>query len=159
MEKRIMISTSAYSSEVVTLLQHPVRNILSYESQYIHQEQVSEELGKLTELKQGWDGYKADPVSIDNAKYALRILEGICSENTPPPHIVPGINGDLQLEWHTDSVEIELHIIGPNNVYFWTNDPAICPDDEAIHIKASNFTGVSSKIAELSETGNDRIAA
>ena len=154
-----MTSTSAYSSSLTSFPLTPVRTIIPYESRYIHRDKVYKELEELVRLENGWDGYKAGPVSMDNANYALRILEGICSESTPPPHIVPGINGDLQLEWHTDSVEIELHIVGPNNVYFWTNDSEICPEDEAIHITASDFTGVSSKIAELTESGNDWIAA
>ena len=52
-------------------------------------------------LKPGWDGYKGVPVSSENAYFSLNLLRSICKINTPIPQIIPGANGDLQIEWHT----------------------------------------------------------
>ncbi len=111
------------------------------------------EILSLRKLDNGWDGYQAIPVSKKNASYAIGILTEIYSENLPCPEAVAGVDGSIQLEWYDSSVEIELHIVAPNNILLWTNDPSICPDDEAIHITDSDITGVSSKIAELLKEG------
>ena len=64
---------------------------------------VTERLQELRRLPDGWDGYAGKPVSLVNAITALRILEVILSDDAPPPQIVPGPGGDLQIEWHLPS--------------------------------------------------------
>lgn len=76
-------------------------------------------LEELVRLQRGWDGYKGLPVSFSNAIFAYQMLQSICSSNTPPPQIVPGSSGDLQLEWHTQAGDLELWVQGPNTVYAW----------------------------------------
>jgi hypothetical protein len=95
---------------------------------------VINELNSLVCLPMGWDGYRAKPVSLDNAEYALSIFDRLCHKESPIPQIVPGIDGDLQLEWHIGNTSIEIHIVSPNNIYIWTNDKSVCPDGQEIHI-------------------------
>ena len=80
---------------------------------------VTKKLQELVTLEPGWDGYRAMPVSFTNAVFALRVLEKICGPAAPAPTVVPGIGGDLQLEWHTTKGDIELHVLAPNAVHAW----------------------------------------
>jgi hypothetical protein len=47
------------------------------------------------------------------------MLEAVCGPDTPGPQIVPGVDGDLQIEWHTSTAVIELHVISANHVHGW----------------------------------------
>lgn len=118
--------------------------------------ECKKDIQHLVGLEKGWDGYKAVSVSQENASYAIRILEGICSENLLCPQAVPGADGSIQLEWFSNRVEIELHIVAPNNVYIWTNDPLSCHGDEAIHITDSDIIGISSRMEKLLIEGRAR---
>ncbi|OWY28490.1 hypothetical protein CEJ42_14760 [Herbaspirillum robiniae] len=115
---------------------------------------VSDRLEKLIRLEHGWDGYRAEPVSFDNASFALRMLEKICPSDSPTPQIVPGRNGDLQIEWHTETGDIELHVRGPNDVHAWR---CIQGDDEdGFEMNLTNdFIEVSRWITNLMTTGEE----
>lgn len=156
-----MSDATAFSLKSPTVLpfRRTDRTIRVSDPGYRHYKQVVEELEALTKLSDGWDGYRAKPVKMDNCFYALRILEQICSDESPKPQIFPGISGDLQLEWHINDIDIELHIVRPNDVYFWTNDSQICPNGDEIHIKGSDFTRVSGKIKELTEIRDVKVAS
>jgi hypothetical protein len=58
-------------------------------------------------------------VSLENAAFALRMLEAVCGPDATPPQIVPGPSGDLQIEWHPMTGDIELHVLAPNRVHAW----------------------------------------
>ncbi|MBB5050525.1 hypothetical protein HNQ36_000473 [Afipia massiliensis] len=84
---------------------------------------VKRRLQELTLLPKGWDGYRGNPVLFDNAHFALLMLKRICPETTPAPQIVPGPDGDLQVEWHTANRSLELHVKAPNEVVAWFSSP------------------------------------
>ncbi len=100
------------------VLQHE-RRVLIDDVEGLWDERITEKLHDLVKLEEGWDGYRAMPVSFTNAVFALRMLEKICRPGTPLPAIVPGVDGDLQLEWHTAKGDIELHVLAPNSVHAW----------------------------------------
>ena len=80
-------------------------------------------LEELLHLPEGWDGYVGKPVTFANVVFTLRMLEQICLSHTASPSIVPGVDGDLQVEWHTHSGDIELHVAAPNKVHGWCSLP------------------------------------
>lgn len=80
---------------------------------------ITQKLQELVRLELGWDGYRAVPVGFTNAAFALQILARACAPGTPIPTVVPGVEGDLQLEWHTVKGDIELHVVAPNVVHAW----------------------------------------
>jgi hypothetical protein len=82
-------------------------------------EPVMERMQQLIRLPMGWDGYRGQPVSLVNAIFALQVLNVICGPDTRVPQIVPGPEGDLQIEWHTLQGDLELHVKGPNDVHAW----------------------------------------
>ncbi|WP_430432502.1 hypothetical protein [Methyloversatilis sp.] len=104
---------------------------------------------QLIRLEEGWDGYGGFPVSFDNAMFAFRVLESICGPYTPPPQIVPGASGDLQIEWHTHVGDIELWVRGPNNVYAWRDRGETHGFDELD--LTTDFSTVSDWVKEITE--------
>lgn len=83
------------------------------------QRAIEGRLEKLIRLDPGWDGYQGKPVRFETAVFALRVLEWTWKAGTPPPEIVPGTDGDLQLEWHLEFGDVELHVHSPNRVTAW----------------------------------------
>lgn len=121
-------------------------NSLAYYANYVCTNKIITKLEELVRLERGWNGYSAIPVSMSNAIYALRIIEEICLESYLP-EIVPGFDGDIQLEWHVNASIAELHIISPNNVYFWTNFGF--PKGMEIHIQDCDFSLVKKILSEM----------
>ncbi len=51
-----------------------------------------------THSKTGWDGYDAEPVSVDSANGALRIINAL-PDHITSPNVVPEPDGIIALEW------------------------------------------------------------
>jgi len=110
-------------------------------------------VARLTELGKlpiGWDGYHAPPVFFANAHFALNMLASACPLDAPEPQIVPGSNGDLQIEWHTESVDIELHVRAPNDVDAWRAVTSASEHEDQLRLTV-DFGVVAGWLAELSE--------
>lgn len=73
-------------------------------------------LGELMRLPDNWDGYGSAPIGFQVAHFAMNMLGSACPRSAPAPQIVPGNNGDVQIEWHTLEYDIEMHIVAPFNV-------------------------------------------
>jgi len=66
---------------------------------------------------QGWDGYDAEPISMESANGALTVLD-VLPEGIQAPDVVPEPTGDIALEWHTeDHKHFSLSVTGPTLVY------------------------------------------
>jgi len=55
-----------------------------------------------THSKTGWDGYDAEPVSLESARGALRIINAL-PDHINPPNVVPEPDGVIALEWNDGS--------------------------------------------------------
>lgn len=117
-QSNVARATSASANKIYFLSKQHQRILLT-EPTLTWFEEVKRRLEYLIRLEQGWDGYRGLPVSLDNAYFALKMLENICGTETPAPQIVPGVAGDLQIEWHTLKGDIELHVKAPNDVDAW----------------------------------------
>lgn len=111
---------------------------------------VEERLQELVRLEHGWDGYNGIPVSFANAVFALRVMEAVCATDTPRPEIVPGVGGDLQIEWHTLLGDIELHVLGPNVVRAWRAVQDAPPVEDELHL-TTDFRVIAHWIRDLTE--------
>lgn len=69
-------------------------------TQKITKEQYKEALSHLIDLKEGWDRYGADTISE-------KVIDTV-SEFLANTTVVPGVNGDLQIEWHACGYDIEI---------------------------------------------------
>ena len=109
---------------------------------------VLRRLSELVCLPVGWDGYHGVPVGSENAFFALMMLEVTCPYDAPAPDIVPGSGGDLQIEWHTMTADVELHVRSPNDVLAWRSVGS--GGEEPVEIALTNdFTVVACWIKEL----------
>ena len=129
----------------------PPRVVLSgHESEW--QDLVKQRLEELVDrLPFGWDGYDGRPVGFLNANFALSMLSSICRPSTPAPQIVPGSAGDLQIEWHTEGVDIELAVLGPFDVRAWRHVVGADPEGESMDLEG-DFTDVAKWVAAISES-------
>ena len=53
---------------------------------------------------------------------ALKLLGDLLDFDTPPPGVVPRVQGNIQLEWHTDHLDIEIYIDSPDSIRFYAED-------------------------------------
>ena len=142
------VPTPPPSANVVGLRNASAR-IVVREPAHGWRDTVKARFNELVQLQGGWDGYSGVPVSFVNANFALRMLEAICGADAPYPQIVPGPDGDLQIEWHTNSAAIELHVIGPNHVHAWRlANGASAPEELTL---GNDFTAVAGWINKLTE--------
>ena len=112
---------------------------------------VVSRLNELCALPVGWNGYTAPPVLFSNASFALVMLQTVCPFDVPEPQIVPGPNGDLQIEWHEEYGDVELHVRAPYNVHAWRCNETTGPNGEEFDLN-NEFSLVASWLADLSET-------
>lgn len=82
-------------------------------------------LAKVTELlnlRQGWDGYNAPALKHDAAMFAMVILQNVMKQSTPEPSVVPSSTGGVQLEWHLNRIDLEIHVLAPYQGEIWWTD-------------------------------------
>ena len=71
---------------------------------------VRDILERLANLEHGWDGYEGKPTAFRCIRFSVDILDQIMEDKTPLPNIVPTSEGGLQLEWHSDTGDLEIEI-------------------------------------------------
>ncbi len=69
----------------------------------------------------------------------------------PAPQLVPGADGTLQIEWHTNQFDIEIDVFAPYRVIATRLD-LISEQEDEIELQA-DFSALSDWIVEL---GQDR---
>ena len=143
--------TSAVSSGVIESPTVSPR-LAVIEARHNWRNAVIERLTELVRLEQGWDGYRGKPVSLENAAFALRMLDAICGPNAAKPQLVPGPSGDLQVEWHTMGGDIELHVLAPNRVDAWRKLVGRDDDGECLDL-TQDFGTVAAWVREMTEPG------
>jgi hypothetical protein len=89
-----------------------------------------EAVADLLGLARGWNSYAAKPIAPQNAIQAIRLLGEFLEPQTLPPAVVPRVQGGLQLEWHTESVDVEVYIDSRANVSFFAEDLESGQSDE-----------------------------
>ena len=119
---------------------------------------VTDRLQQLIRLPIGWDGYRGHPVDFVNAVFALEVLKVICGPETDAPQIVPGPEGDLQIEWHTLQGDLELHVKGPNDVHAWHAVAGGDVEGEEQDLTV-DYTAVAKWVREIAEPPSANTAA
>jgi hypothetical protein len=86
------------------------------------QKAVVSQLVTLMGLQAGWDSYGALKPNRESAMFALEVLEKLMHVDTPIPSIVPSHSGGIQLEWHVNQVDLEIHVAGAYKGDLWWKD-------------------------------------
>lgn len=86
------------------------------------QKAVLSRMAGLMDLSPGWDSYGALKPNREAAMFALEMLERLMHVDTPVPSIVPSHSGGIQLEWHVNHVDLEIHVAGPYKGDLWWKD-------------------------------------
>ncbi|MEH6808618.1 MAG: hypothetical protein V7651_07170 [Hyphomonas oceanitis] len=110
---------------------------------------------ELTSLQRGWDGYSGLPVSFSCAKFAANILNRLCVDNICPPSLVPGSDGTLQIEWHMNQYDVEIDVLGAQNVVATRYD-LLSEIEETVELQ-NDFTIISSWIDDLAKDRRDEV--
>ena len=77
---------------------------------------------ELLSLPAGWNSYSAEPIAPQNAIAAIRLLAELLGPGTPAPVVVPTVRGGIQLEWHTNGIDIEIYIDSPEDIRFFAEE-------------------------------------
>lgn len=104
---------------------------------------------ELTTLQFGWDGYRGRPVSEDNANLAEKIIKQFCLKTSKAPQLVPVSDGTLQIEWHFNNYDLEIHISTLNNIVATRTD-IVTDKEEDIEVK-TDFRKLKEWIIALDE--------
>lgn len=112
--------------------------------------QLRERLDELTSLPVGWDGYAGRPVTFQCANFAANMLERLCQEGVPAPSLVPGSDGSVQAEWHRNMFDVELDVLGVQNVVA-TRVNRNTGEEEVIEIQ-SDFSQIVDWISALADS-------
>lgn len=139
---------SVFSEKVVEPFQRDWVRLQITERPSNWRDEVVRRLNVLCALPLGWDGYGAGPVSFQNAHFALRVLDSVCGVDAPAPSVIPGVSGDLQLEWHAIDSDVELHIRSPYDVHAWRETEETGDDGEELFL-TSDFTAISAWVSAL----------
>ena len=102
---------------------------------------------ELATLPVGWDGYKGIAVKFTCAQFAANLIERLCDPSLPPPCLVPGGDGTVQIEWHRNQYDIEIDVLAPFQVVASRFDNTTGQGEE-IELD-SDFSELASWIADL----------
>lgn len=79
-----------------------------------------EGIAALLTLPPGWNSYAAKPIAPQNAIRAIRLVWDLLQPGVGAPLVVPRVRGGIQLEWHTETGDIEIYIDSPDQITFFT---------------------------------------
>lgn len=91
---------------------------------------VMARLEHLVSLPEGWDGHGGRAVSVSTALFALHILFETLDRSRPSPQILPLSYGGLQIEWHEQGIDLEVEIIGSNEILVTFEDHVMGDSDQ-----------------------------
>lgn len=103
-------------------------------------------LKHLINLKMGWDGYNAPPVSEKNAHTILKLFAKIpLLEQISNPQIIPGLDGDVQIEIHDPKNELDIHVISPEEIQVWILNETVYPEGIEFNLE-DDFTEIENQL-------------
>jgi hypothetical protein len=71
----------------------------------------------LCALRPDWDSYGARRIDPSYAAAAISFLINVMSSQTPLPTAVPTNRGGIQLEWHTNDIDLEIEFLSPSRTH------------------------------------------
>lgn len=139
-----MTNSAAFSESVtgstnIVALPNPDRQVNLSDPKFHWWEEIEQKLKELNNLPLGWDGYDGKKMEFDVGCFARQMLAQCGNSIKFPPSLVPGPDGDLQIEWHYGEESIEIQILAPYIVQAWRGNEGLGEDGEEITL-SSDFT-------------------
>lgn len=92
---------------------------------------VRQQLDELAGLAPGWDGSTARAISPEYIEQAWKFVSSdLVADLSTKPDLVPTYAGGLQIEWHTEAIDLVLEL-GPDGPSFY-----LCDNQEHVEIEA-----------------------
>jgi hypothetical protein len=114
---------------------------------------VAAKLNAFLALPPGWNSYDASPIREESVETAWALLSCVLGPQMPLPYVVPLPSGGVQLEWHTERLDLEIEIESPDRmaVYYQLGDEEhecevtvdLTPIVEAMELLRRNGDGTS----------------
>ncbi|TIX69469.1 MAG: hypothetical protein E5V25_11515 [Mesorhizobium sp.] len=124
---------------------------------YAWSEKVMGKLDELVKLPTGWDGYAGRGVDFNIAYFAANLLQAIYVPDAASPSLVPGSDGSLQIEWHSNGLDIELDVLGVNQVRCLMSEVGTENEEEAT--LTVDFKIVREWVKELARRADNAVPA
>jgi hypothetical protein len=89
-------------------------------------------LTELLDLPKNWDQRGSAAVRRDAASFTLTVLSQVMPPTAPAPAIIPLGHGGLQLLWSNARSDLEVEVLGPNDVVSYHLDKSSGTEDERV---------------------------
>jgi hypothetical protein len=99
------------------------------------------------DLPNGWDTYKGQPLRPETGMFALKILNDVMHTRVPIPQLFPTAQGGIQIEWHQNDLDVELHVAAPYECELWYRIRST--DEEGSAPLTTDFSLLSEWVAKL----------
>jgi len=77
---------------------------------------------ELRNLELNWDGYGGEPLDPKVEQTCKQILSEIHLSEVSAPDLMPGSDGSVQIEWHENKCDLEIHILKSQQIFVYFND-------------------------------------
>jgi hypothetical protein len=99
-------------------------------------------------LRQGWDGYHAEPTNPQLVVKLLNILSDLMQHDYRPPQVTPLADGGAQAEWHSGGQDLEIVVRADEEAaYYYFNEASGVEEEGDIEPK---YAHVQDLIGRLS---------
>ena len=105
-------------------------NLPNYKNPPKWLKETEETLRGLATLPEGWDSYGAKSIEPHVVDTAIELLHRIVQHNALKPAVVPTNRGGIQIEWHTQGVDLEIEIAPHGGICLLYDNPEEDAEEE-----------------------------
>jgi hypothetical protein len=98
-------------------------NLPGYKNSPEWLKETEETLRGFATLPAGWDSYRAKSIEPHVVDAVIELLHRIVQHNTLKPAVVPTNRGGIQIEWHTQGVDLEIEITPHGRIRLLYDNP------------------------------------
>lgn len=86
-------------------------------------EDALQKMAELLSLEENWDSYGAPRIDSCIVESVAQLLSALTKSWVPKPWICPTVRGGVQIEWHTNGIDIEIEYLSPTKVSVLSDGP------------------------------------
>jgi hypothetical protein len=107
---------------------------------------VEKALGEFLALPANWDSYGARRIDPGAVQAGIQVLYKYVPSGSPPPHVVPTSRGGVQIEWHTQGIDLQIEVVSPDSLQIFYENSKEQAEEE--FESRSPFTDLPKFLAE-----------